>query len=67
MKWLEKEMDFFTTNKAIHMPGWKSRLFRFHVVATGPRPESFREDLECAEHIEDGTFACNAWRYSLPF
>lgn len=53
MQWLEKEMDFFTQKKAIHMPGWKSTLFRFHVVATGPRPESFREDLECAEHIED--------------
>jgi alpha,alpha-trehalase len=53
MNWLEKEMQYFLTNKLIHQPGWKSHLFRFTVQANGPRPESYREDLESAEHIDD--------------
>lgn len=28
-------------------------LYRYHVVAVGPRPESYREDVESAHHIED--------------
>jgi alpha,alpha-trehalase len=52
MPLLEKEMDFFTNNRLINQDGWKSRLFQFRVLATGPRPESFREDVESAEHIE---------------
>jgi alpha,alpha-trehalase len=50
---LEKEMDFFLKNKLINNIGWKSHLFQFKVSATGPRPESYREDVESAEHIED--------------
>lgn len=50
---LEKEMDFFLKNKLINQIGWKSHLFQFRVLATGPRPESYREDVESAEHIED--------------
>lgn len=49
---LEKEMDFFLKNKLISQIGWRSHLFQFRVVATGPRPESYREDVESAEHIE---------------
>lgn len=30
-----------------------SLLYRYHVVAVGPRPESYREDVESAHHIED--------------
>uniref|UniRef100_A0A914P703 Trehalase n=1 Tax=Panagrolaimus davidi TaxID=227884 RepID=A0A914P703_9BILA len=40
MAWLEKEMEFFTRNRCIHKEDWKSHLFRYHVVAGGPRPES---------------------------
>jgi alpha,alpha-trehalase len=50
---LENEMDYFMKNKLISQIGWKSHLFQFKVVATGPRPESYREDVESAEHIED--------------
>lgn len=49
-------MEFFTNNKKFSHPSWKSYLFRYHVIAKGPRPESYREDLECAEHISDGKF-----------
>lgn len=28
-------------------------LYRYYVVAEGPRPESYREDVESAMHIED--------------
>jgi alpha,alpha-trehalase len=52
MPFLEKEMEFFMKNKLIQQDGWKSYLFQFKCVATGPRPESYREDVESAEHIE---------------
>jgi len=58
---LEKEMEFFMKNKLIHQPGWKSHLFRFQVNATFPRPESYREDWESAEHLEDILEKCRLW------
>jgi len=61
MSWLEKEMKFFTTNKKFSRPDWKSYLFRYHVVAQGPRPESYREDVESAEHIQDLLEKCRLW------
>lgn len=61
MSWLEKEMKFFTTNKKFSRPDWKSYLFRYHVVAQGPRPESYREDMESAEHIQDLLEKCRLW------
>lgn len=61
MTWLEKEMKFFTTNKKFSRPDWKSYLFRYHVVAQGPRPESYREDVESAEHIQDLLEKCRLW------
>jgi len=53
MPTLEKELDYFMKNKLINQVGWKSHLFQFRVIASGPRPESYREDVESAEHIED--------------
>jgi len=50
---LEKEMDFFMKNRQINQIGWKSHLYQFRTSVTGPRPESYREDMESAEHIED--------------
>ncbi|KAI1733091.1 trehalase domain-containing protein [Ditylenchus destructor] len=61
MPWLEKEMNFFTTNKRFSRPDWKTYLFRYHVVAQGPRPESYREDVESAEHIQDDLEKCRLW------
>jgi len=61
MPCLEKEMDFFMKNRLIQQDGWKSHLFQFRVVATGPRPESFREDVESAEHISCFTEKQRLW------
>ena len=59
--WLEKEMEFFTNNRRIHKNDWKAHLFRYHVVAGGPRPESYREDVESAEHISDAPEKLRLW------
>lgn len=61
MSWLEKEMNFFTTHKRFSRPDWKTYLFRYHVVAQGPRPESYREDVESAEHIQDDLEKRRLW------
>ncbi|VDN03354.1 unnamed protein product [Thelazia callipaeda] len=52
-RWFEKEFHFFQAQKSIQLPGVISRLYRYYVVAIGPRPESYREDVESAHHIED--------------
>ncbi|VDK74142.1 unnamed protein product [Onchocerca ochengi] len=52
-RWFEREFEFFQTHKSIQLPGVTSLLYRYHVVAVGPRPESYREDVESAHHIED--------------
>lgn len=59
--WLEKEMAFFTANKTVQRPEWKAPLFRYHVIAAGPRPESYREDLESVEHVADLLEKCRLW------
>ncbi|VDD91850.1 unnamed protein product [Enterobius vermicularis] len=50
IKWVEKELQFFQSKKLVCVP---SMLYRYYVVAEGPRPESYREDVESAMHIED--------------
>lgn len=52
-RWFEKEFEFFRTHKSIQLHGVTSLLYRYHVVAVGPRPESYREDVESAHHIDD--------------
>ncbi|KAK6100758.1 trehalase I, putative [Brugia malayi] len=52
-RWFEREFEFFQKHKSIQLPGVTSLLYRYHVVAVGPRPESYREDVESAHHIED--------------
>uniref|UniRef100_A0AC34PUN2 Trehalase n=2 Tax=Panagrolaimus sp. JU765 TaxID=591449 RepID=A0AC34PUN2_9BILA len=61
MTWLEREMQFFVDNRRILKPDWKTHLFRYHVVAFGPRPESYREDVESAEHIADAPGKLRLW------
>lgn len=53
IKWLEKEIQFFQSKKSIQLTGVSSMLYRYHVIAEGPRPESYREDMESAMHIDD--------------
>ncbi|EJW81809.1 trehalase, partial [Wuchereria bancrofti] len=52
-RWFEREFEFFQKHKSIQLPGVTSLLYRYHVVAVGPRPESYREDVESAHHIDD--------------
>uniref|UniRef100_A0A183TZD7 Trehalase n=1 Tax=Toxocara canis TaxID=6265 RepID=A0A183TZD7_TOXCA len=52
-RWFERELEFFQTRRSIQLPGVASPLYRYCVVADGPRPESYREDMESAEHIQD--------------
>lgn len=52
-RWFEREFEFFQKQRSIQLPGVTSPLYRYHVVALGPRPESYREDVESAHHIED--------------
>ncbi|TKR64639.1 hypothetical protein L596_025136 [Steinernema carpocapsae] len=61
LPWLEKEFEFFRTNRAIQHTGWKSHLYRYHVVAQAPRPESWREDFESAEHISEVSEKHRLW------
>ncbi|KAI6187160.1 Trehalase [Aphelenchoides besseyi] len=58
---LEAEMAYFMKNKRIQQEGWKSYLFRFYVVADGPRPESYREDIETAEHLSENDQKLRLW------
>lgn len=59
--WLEKEMAFFLVNKTVQRPEWKAPLFRYHVIAVGPRPESYREDLESVEYLPNMHEKCRYW------
>uniref|UniRef100_A0A0N5B3R2 Trehalase n=1 Tax=Strongyloides papillosus TaxID=174720 RepID=A0A0N5B3R2_STREA len=51
--WIEKELQFFKKNRTVKLDEWKSHLYRYHVSVDTPRPESYREDLECSEDCED--------------
>lgn len=46
---LMKHVEF----RSLQLPGVPSPLYRYHVIAVGPRPESYREDMESALHIDD--------------
>lgn len=54
LRWLEREYQFFRVNRSYKLDWWPSPLYHYKVIAEGPRPESFREDVECAEHLTDG-------------
>ncbi|MFH4979313.1 hypothetical protein AB6A40_006022 [Gnathostoma spinigerum] len=53
LKWCEREFEFFHNSRSIQLSNVPSILYRYHVLADGPRPESYREDVESAEHILD--------------
>lgn len=58
---LRKELAFFQANRSIMLDGWSGPLFRYNVVATQPRPESYREDIESAETFDDPLEKCRLW------
>lgn len=60
--WLEKNIDaleteliFWLENRAVWVRQNKIsyRLFRYHASTSGPRPESYREDVETTRHSPD--------------
>ena len=52
---LEIEMKFWETSRSIEVEVDSSKhvLFRFGTGGTGPRPESYREDIEHADQFSD--------------
>ncbi|CAJ0928868.1 unnamed protein product, partial [Mesorhabditis belari] len=48
---LRKEMAFFENNRVYKEEHWIGSLYRYVVSADGPRPESYREDVESAHHL----------------
>nr|BAI67864.1 trehalase [Artemia franciscana] len=48
---LEKEMDFWLQERTVNVDG--HRLIRYDVKVGGPRPESYKEDIEAIHHNPD--------------
>ncbi|XP_049881795.1 trehalase-like isoform X2 [Pectinophora gossypiella] len=51
---LDKEFDFWMTNHTIDIEhnGRKYKLARYSDMSQGPRPESYKEDIDCAKHFD---------------
>ncbi|CAJ0572020.1 unnamed protein product, partial [Mesorhabditis spiculigera] len=58
---LWKEMAFFENNRVYKEEHWVGHLFRFVVSADGPRPESYREDVESAHHLTEESDKRRLW------
>ncbi|CAH2987245.1 unnamed protein product [Chilo suppressalis] len=52
---LAKEFDFWITNHTVevHHDNQKYNLTRFIDQSQGPRPESYKEDIDVAKHLDD--------------
>ncbi|GMR45503.1 hypothetical protein PMAYCL1PPCAC_15698 [Pristionchus mayeri] len=50
---LVKELHFFDTHRSILLEGSTVPLYHFKVLAQGPRPESYREDVHTASHLPE--------------
>lgn len=50
---LERELEFWEQRRAVELEkeGKNHKLFVFGTGGTGPRPESYREDVELAEEL----------------
>ncbi|XP_059051470.1 trehalase-like [Achroia grisella] len=51
---LDKEFDFWITNHTVEVEhnGNMYKLSRFIDQSQGPRPESYKEDIDCAKHFD---------------
>ncbi|XP_013200112.1 trehalase isoform X1 [Amyelois transitella] len=51
---LDREFDFWITNHTVEVDhnGHKYKLSRFIDQSQGPRPESYKEDIDCAKHFD---------------
>lgn len=54
MHTMESEFDFWLTNHTIKLPynGRKYKMFVYGDCSTGPRPESYREDILAAQYFQ---------------
>lgn len=50
---LIKELHFFDLHRSITVDGSTVPLYHFKVIARGPRPESYREDVQTASHVPE--------------
>ncbi|KAG6446640.1 trehalase isoform X1 [Manduca sexta] len=51
---LDREFDFWMTNHTLEVEhdGHKYTLARYNDMSQGPRPESYKEDIDCAKHFD---------------
>ncbi|XP_047540830.1 trehalase-like isoform X1 [Vanessa atalanta] len=51
---LDREYDFWVKNHTIEVDydGQKYKLLRYTDQSQGPRPESYKEDIDCARHFD---------------
>ncbi|XP_037091996.1 trehalase-like isoform X2 [Pollicipes pollicipes] len=54
IKLLEREYQFWQANRTVNVQkdGRAYRMYRYNVEVGQPRPESYREDIEMAEHLK---------------
>ncbi|XP_048486687.1 trehalase isoform X2 [Plutella xylostella] len=51
---LDREFDYWLTNHTVEVEvgGHKYKLARYNDMSQGPRPESYKEDIDVARHLE---------------
>ncbi|KAJ2940978.1 hypothetical protein O0L34_g13104 [Tuta absoluta] len=51
---LDKEYDYWMTNHTLEIEhnGKRYKLARYSDMSQGPRPESYKEDIDCARHFD---------------
>ncbi|XP_026730597.1 trehalase-like isoform X3 [Trichoplusia ni] len=51
---LDREFDFWMTNHTVEIDheGHRYTLARYYDQSQGPRPESYKEDIDCAKHFD---------------
>ncbi|XP_019851831.1 PREDICTED: trehalase-like [Amphimedon queenslandica] len=50
---LDKEYQFWMTNRSVYVPGCDCTANRYASTANVPRPESYREDIETASEVSE--------------
>ncbi|XP_072945752.1 trehalase-like isoform X2 [Epargyreus clarus] len=51
---MDREFDFWMTNHTVNIEknGQTYKLARYNDMSSGPRPESYKEDIDCARHFD---------------
>lgn len=54
---LDREFDFWVKNHTVEVEheGHKYQLSRYNDQSQGPRPESYKEDIDCARHFDSNS------------